>query len=672
MASRLGKRSTSGLAPEPSSLQPQPPSQSQPQPQAQQPPLPSPHGYRLPSHFASNIIRRSSPLRGGGDGPGSSTDFDKEHKIRIVERLGTVKYALGQEDPAGWHHAPGGFAALQSAALGGALPYSPRSSPRPFDMSSSGPGTGSASGSSNTGHPLQGDVSMTGAGSASGAGGGVGGAGGGPGGGAGLAGGDAVQWLDDQELSELSTEELEVLMDRYIMEVVKQLVQLAALDDDLRAEIDSLDTSGFSLLHYCCLYNLNSLIPVLLARGADVNRRTSTGSTALHLAAGAGHLAVTQVLVESGAAVDSYDANSILPSDAAYEAGYMDIYNLLLSVSLSYDCSPSYSSHFYERVCSRASSCEKKGSSCYVCCVDLMSVPCNVLIILQLENRHPLPHRGPSMAAEVTSEMVDANNTMIAENRALYGSTNLTSSPQLHHQQHQHPLHHLTFSPTASGSAGKSALDMPSLKFDSPPPAFPTEIHDPAAMASNLEGASALSNKLLHEAFASLSLTDKCALSLTMSQLNRYSLPLLPFRLRRVRWMCEKSQFATIYGGCAGHNLSMALVDLSATTSVHALCRYSTGSASEVPVGSAKGSTGNSRMSTPRTSKIGAVALGFSPLDSTALNVGAGVAAGAGAITDDISEIQSVLSETDKESLDVAMSMMGHLELRQVEDEVGS
>jgi hypothetical protein len=31
-----------------------------------------------------------------------------------------------------------------------------------------------------------------------------------------------------------------------------------------------------------------------------------------------------------------------------------------------------------------------------------------------------------------------------------------------------------------------------------------------------------------------------------------------------------------------------------------------------------------------------------------------------------------VLSETDKESLDVAMSMMGHRELAQVEDEVSA
>lgn len=246
----------------------------------------SPYGYRLPAHFANSILRRSSPLRGDSV---SHSDFDKEHKIRIVEKLGTMKYALTHEEP------PIGSAGLTALSLdtNGApvAGYTGRLTPR-----------GQAAPSFAEGADHHGPH-------------------------------DGVKWLDDQELSEMSTEELEVLMDRYIMVVVKQLVQLAVMDDDLKAEIDSLDSSGFSLLHYCCLYNLNSLIPVLLARGADVNRRNSTGSTALHLAAASGHLAVVQVLVESGAVVDSCDANNVLPSDAAYEAGYMDIYNLLLAVS---------------------------------------------------------------------------------------------------------------------------------------------------------------------------------------------------------------------------------------------------------------------------------------------------------------------------------------------------
>jgi hypothetical protein len=197
----------------------------------------------------------------------------------------------------------------------------------------------------------------------------------------------------------------------------------------------------------------------------------------------------------------------------------------------------------------------------------------------------PRQHRSASLAAEVTSEMVDANSSMIAENRAMFGNTHSAGT-------------HLAYSPVSAAKAAK-AIDIPMLKFESPPPAFPLEVHD--ASGSNFEGNSALSNKLLHEAFASLSLTDKCALSLSMGQLNPES------------------------------------------------------------TGSTKGSATN----TPRTTKLN-LGISLSPLDTTSLNSST---AGTGN-ADEISEMQSVLSETDKESLDVAMSMMGHLELRQVEDEV--
>eukprot|EP01032_Pedospumella_encystans_P014775 gene14775-16944_t len=473
-----------------------------------QPMQASPHGYRLPAHFANSILRRSSPLRGGDVSMNSSSDFDKEHKIRIVEKLGTMKYALTHEDTspnsaslfsplAHDEHAPG----VASHAVRGLT--------RSHSHSQL---TDGADAPSNT-HA------------------------------------DSVKWLDDQELSELSTEELEVLMDRYIMVVVKQLVQLAVMDDDLKAEIDSLDASGFSLLHYCCLYNLNSLIPVLLARGADVNRRTSTGSTALHLAAAAGHLAVTQVLVESGAVVTSYDANNVLPSDAAYEAGYIDIFNLLLA----------------------------------------------------LENREMVcTDTTPSSAEEMTSEMMDANHAL------RYGSSPIAKHNHAYLPAPPLPsaLGPLSFSPVATN---KHRMEVPTLKFDSPPPAFPGEM---ALDASNLsvDGSSALSNKLLHEAFASLSLTDKCALTLSMGQLNADG--------------------------------SKKLVPGSSATS-------------NVP----------SATGTPRAlSKSANLNLLGTSLDSSLLT--------ASVTGEEISEMQSVLSETDQESLHKAMAMMRHSELEQVEAEV--
>jgi hypothetical protein len=77
----------------------------------------------------------------------------------------------------------------------------------------------------------------------------------------------------------------------------------------------------------------------------------------------------------------------------------------------------------------------------------------------------------------------------------------------------------LTFSPVIT--ATKARVEVPPLMFDSPPTAFAGELYDPSVTGSMDGGSSAqLSNKLLQEAFASLSLTDKCALSLSMGQMN--------------------------------------------------------------------------------------------------------------------------------------------------------
>eukprot|EP01040_Poterioochromonas_malhamensis_P021065 gene21065-25321_t len=140
---------------------------------------------------------------------------------------------------------------------------------------------------------------------------------------------DGVEWLDDTQLSTLSNGELESLMERYIMAVVKELVQLAAVDDDLKAEMDSLDANGYSLFHYCCLYNLTSLIPVLIARGVEINQATASGSTALHLAVAAGHIAVAQLLLDSGVDAMKLDADGMTAYDISVTTGQEDIARLL-------------------------------------------------------------------------------------------------------------------------------------------------------------------------------------------------------------------------------------------------------------------------------------------------------------------------------------------------------
>lgn len=144
---------------------------------------------------------------------------------------------------------------------------------------------------------------------------------------------EVMEWLDDMQVSNLSNGELEELMDRYIMSVVQQLVQYGSVDEDLRTEIDAVDSNGLSLLHYCCLYNLNSLIPVLLARGADVNQVTRAGSSPLHLAAAAGHHLVVEVLLNNGANVHAVDGSGRQAMDIARLAGHDNIFTLFSTVS---------------------------------------------------------------------------------------------------------------------------------------------------------------------------------------------------------------------------------------------------------------------------------------------------------------------------------------------------
>lgn len=203
--------------------------------------------------------------------------FVRENKIRIVEKLGYMKSALAGEE---------GFEKLRSPTF-----------LNPTTSEVGGPL-----------HRLDSTASTSEAGS------------------------DGMEWLDDTQLSRMSNAELESVMDRYIMAVVKELVQLAAVDDELKSEMDSLDSNGYSLFHYCCLYNLTSLIPVLIARGAHINQCTTSGSTALHLAVAAGHVAVTQLLLESGADAFIVDGDGLTAYDIAVSMGREDIYPLLVQV----------------------------------------------------------------------------------------------------------------------------------------------------------------------------------------------------------------------------------------------------------------------------------------------------------------------------------------------------
>lgn len=242
---------------------------------------------------------------------------DRQFKIRLVEKLGYLQSALDQDENAGGRSRS---SSRPPFMLDG--PRSRSSSRPPMAIVHDGTATFISRSRSSSRPPLAKDAT-----------------------GEAADGGEGMQWLDDIEVSNLSNKELEEAMDQYIISVVEQLVRLGSLDEsldeELRAEIEEVDANGLSLLHYCCLYNLTSLITPLLTRGADVNQVTKSGSTPLHLAIAAGNLAASQELLTNGANVHAVDGNGLTPWDLARESGRVDLIGLLCSVSLN-SCSVSF------------------------------------------------------------------------------------------------------------------------------------------------------------------------------------------------------------------------------------------------------------------------------------------------------------------------------------------
>lgn len=120
--------------------------------------------------------------------------------------------------------------------------------------------------------------------------------------------------LDDAALAGLEDSEIDAMGEELARRLVRQLAALATENEELRGEVDALDEQGLALLHYAALCALPRLVPELARHGADLDLRTGSGLSPLHIAAHVGAADVARALVVAGASPCSGDAQGFTPS----------------------------------------------------------------------------------------------------------------------------------------------------------------------------------------------------------------------------------------------------------------------------------------------------------------------------------------------------------------------
>lgn len=90
-------------------------------------------------------------------------------------------------------------------------------------------------------------------------------------------------------------------------------------------------------LYYASTFGLETVVPLLLEKGADVDAKTKHGETALQRAAENGHAAVARLLLDRGAEVDSEDFEGRTPLYLAAKNDHFMVIKLLLARNANED-----------------------------------------------------------------------------------------------------------------------------------------------------------------------------------------------------------------------------------------------------------------------------------------------------------------------------------------------
>ncbi|ETN10303.1 hypothetical protein PPTG_10960 [Phytophthora nicotianae INRA-310] len=252
---------------------------------------------RSPTVLSQSPVMKRSEDKFTGSNRNLSTyvesDLDERQcKIRVVERLSEFHQAIRTKTAEPAPIDPPAFAGSDSDDRNATLRREENSS-LPTTLPTSGSST------SQVAHPQQSSVKTESS--------------------------DSSTALDDCTIETLSDNDLEQLSEKLLERVVRQLITVAHTSEELLDELNSLDETGLSLLHYVSFYNYSQLVPVLVAHGAHINQQSTQGQTALHLAAGCGHDEVVDVLLESGADLQVRDFDGLTAADRAEKSGHADV-----------------------------------------------------------------------------------------------------------------------------------------------------------------------------------------------------------------------------------------------------------------------------------------------------------------------------------------------------------
>ena len=107
-------------------------------------------------------------------------------------------------------------------------------------------------------------------------------------------------------------------------------------------QVNELDTNGLTALHIAAQHGYVAMSQLLLNKEAHIDTRDVFKRTALHVAVKGGHLAVVRLLLDRGASIEATDVSGETPLHCATQGGFTAIVGLLLQRGASIDAKNSF------------------------------------------------------------------------------------------------------------------------------------------------------------------------------------------------------------------------------------------------------------------------------------------------------------------------------------------